>query len=164
MTAAITREIQSLDPELPVYDVSTMEQRLKDSLARRRFSMMLLGVFAASALILAAIGIYGVMSYWVNQRTHEIGLRMALGAQQSNILQLVIRQALVLVSFGIAIGLAGAFALTRVMSGLLFGVGATDRLTFVIISLFLGGMALLASYLPARRAAKVDPMVALRCE
>jgi ABC-type antimicrobial peptide transport system permease subunit len=89
---------------------------------------------------------------------------MALGAQQSNILQLVIRQALVLVSFGIAIGLAGAFALTRVMSGLLFGVSATDRLTFVIISLFLGGIALLASYLPARRAAKVDPMVALRCE
>ena len=164
MTAAVTREIQALDPELPTFDVHTMEQRLYDSLARRRFSMLLLGVFATFALILAAIGIYGVMTYWVNQRTHEIGIRMALGAQPGSILQLVIRQSLLMVSVGIGIGLTGAFALTRVMASLLFGISATDRWTFIMISLLLGGIALLASYIPARRAAKVDPIVALRYE
>jgi len=164
MTAAVTREIQALDPELPTYDVHTMERRLYDSLARRRFSMLLLGVFATFALILAAIGIYGVMTYWVNQRTHEIGIRMALGAQPGSILQLVIRQSLLMVSVGIGIGLTGAFALTRVMASLLFGISATDRWTFIMISLLLGGIALLASYIPARRAAKVDPIVALRYE
>ncbi|HST22689.1 MAG TPA: ABC transporter permease [Blastocatellia bacterium] len=164
MIAAVTEEIRALDPELPAYDVSTMEQRVHDTLARRRFSMFLLGVFAAFAVVLAAIGIYGVMTYWVNQRTHEIGIRMALGAGQRNILQLVIRQASVLVSVGIVAGLAGAFALTRVMSSLLFGVSATDRFTFIVISLLLAVVALLASYVPARRATKVDPMVALRHE
>lgn len=164
MTAAITKEIQTADPELPVFDVNTMERRLYDSLARQRFSMFLLGIFATVALILAAIGIYGVMTYWVNQRIHEIGIRMALGAQPGNILRLVIRQALILVSIGIAIGLAGAFTLTRVMSSLLFGISATDRLTFILLSFVLAGIALLSSYLPARRAAKVDPMVALRYE
>lgn len=161
---AVAKEAHALDPELPVYDASTMEERLYSSLAKRRFAMLLLGVFAAVALTLAVIGIYGVMTYWVNQRRHEIGIRVALGAQQRNILQLVIRQALALVAIGIAIGLAGAFALTRVMASLLFGVSATDALTFVLISLLLGGVALLASYLPARRAAKVDPMIALRYE
>lgn len=164
MTTAITDEIQGIDPELAVFDVSTMEQRLYDSFARRRFALMLLGVFAAFALILAATGIYGVMTYWVNQRTHEIGIRMALGAERRNVLQLVIRQASIMVSIGIALGLAGAFALTRVLSSLLFGISATDRITFVALSLVLGGTALLASYIPARRAAKVDPIVALRCE
>ena len=164
MTAAITKEIQVLDAELPVFDVHTMEQRLYDSLARQRFSMLLLGVFAAFSMTLAAIGIYGVLTYWVNQRTHEIGIRMALGAQPFNILQLVIRQSLILVSAGLVIGLAGASALTRVMSSLLFGISATDRLTFVMVSLLLGSIALVASYIPARRAAKVDPMVALRHE
>jgi predicted permease len=164
MSSAITQAIQAVDPELPVFDVNSMDQRLHDSLARRRFSMVLLGVFAVFALMLAAIGIYGVMAYSVNQRAHEIGIRMALGAQRSNILQLVLRQAIVLVSFGIAIGVAGAVALTRVMSSLLYGVSVTDRLTFVIVSVVLGGTAVVASFIPARRATKVDPMVALRCE
>ena len=164
MTESITKEIQALDPELPVFDVSTMDQRLHDSLARRRFSMFLLGLFAVIASILAAIGIYGVMAYSVNERTHEIGIRLALGAQPANVLQLVIRQALVLTSLGIATGLVGAFALTRVMSSLLYGVSATDVLTFVITPLLLGSVAVLASSIPARRAAKVDPMIALRCE
>jgi len=164
MTGAITKEIQALDPEMPVFDVGTMDQRLHDSLARRRFSMFLLGLFAVVASVLAAIGIYGVMAYSVNERTHEIGIRLALGAPPAKVRQLVIRQALVLTSFGIATGLAGAFALTRVMSSLLYGVSATDVGTFVATPLLLGGVAILASYLPALRAARVDPMIALRCE
>jgi predicted permease len=164
MTGAVTREIQAADPDLPVFDLNTMEQRLYDSLARQRFSMTLLGIFAGVALILAVIGIYGVMTYWVNQRVHEIGIRLALGAQPANILRLVIGQALALVALGIATGLACAFALTRVMSSLLFGISATDGLTFFALSLLLAGIALLSSYLPARRAAKVDPMIALRYE
>jgi predicted permease len=164
MTTAIAKEIQALDPDMPVYDVNTMDQRLYDSLARRRFAMFLLGVFAVIASILAAIGIYGVMAYSVNERTHEIGIRLALGAQPNNVLQLVIRQALTLTCIGIAIGLAGAIGVTRIMSSLLFGVSATDGLTFVITPLLLGGIALLASYIPARRGAKVDPMVALHYE
>ena len=164
MTPAILKEIQTLDPELPAFDVSTMEERLSDSLSRRRFSMLLLGVFAVIALILATIGIYGVLAYSVNQRTHEIGIRMALGAQPGNILKLVIGQALIMVSLGTVMGLAGALALTRVLSSLLYGISATDRLTFVITPLLLGSIALLASYIPARRAARVTPMVALRHE
>jgi putative ABC transport system permease protein len=164
MTAAIIKEIQAVDPEMPVFDIYSMNQRLYDSLARQRFSMFLLGVFAVIALILAAIGIYGVMAYSVNQRTHEIGVRMALGANPGAILHLVIRQALILASLGIAIGLAGAFALTRVMSSMLFGVSATDLFTFIITPLLLGTIAAMAGYIPARRAAKVDPMIALRHE
>jgi len=164
MTAAIVKEIQAVDPEMPVYDVGSMDQRLYGSLARQRFSMFLLGVFALIALILAAIGVYGVMAYSVSQRTHEIGVRIALGARPDAILRLVIRQALILAAMGIAIGLVGAFALTRVMSSLLFGVSATDLLTFVITSLLLGSIALMASYIPARRAAKVDPIAALQHE
>lgn len=161
---SVIKEVHSLDPELPVYDVQTMEERMYDSLARRRFSMSLLGVFALIALLLASIGIYGVMTYWVSQRTHEIGVRVALGAQRSNILQLVGRQALALIAAGLSLGLAGAFALTRLMAGLLFGVQATDGVTFVMISLLLGLIAVLACYFPARRATRVDPMVALRWE
>ncbi|MEK6320489.1 MAG: FtsX-like permease family protein [Acidobacteriota bacterium] len=164
ITTAITKQIQALDPDMPVYDVNTMDRRLYESLARRRFSMFLLGAFAVIASILAAVGIYGVMAYSVNERTHEIGIRLALGAQPGNVQQLVIRQALILTVVGIAIGLAGAVALTRVMSSLLYGVTATDAFTFVVTPILLGSIALLASYVPARRAAKVDPMVALRCE
>jgi len=162
MTPAIVKEIQAVDPEMPVYDVSSMDQRLYGSLARQRFSMSLLGVFAVIALVLAAIGVYGVMAYSVNQRTHEIGVRMALGAHPGAILRLVIRQALILASLGVVVGLIGAFAFTRVLSSLLFGVGARDLFTFAVTPLLLGAIASLASYIPARRAAKVDPMIALK--
>jgi predicted permease len=164
MTMTITKEIQALDPEVPAFDLRTMDARLADSLARRRFSTFLLGLFAAVALVLAAIGIYGVLAYSVNQRTHEIGIRLALGAQPLNISRMVIRQSFVLVAIGTVIGLIGAFALTRFMASLLYGVTATDRLAFVIPPLVLGGVALIAGYLPARRAATVDPMIALRYE
>jgi predicted permease len=161
---AIAEEIRGIDSELALFDVRGMEERLYDSLARRRFALLLLTVFAAFALTLAVTGIYGVMSYWVNQRTHEIGIRSALGAGRGRIVRMVIGQAAIMVSIGIAAGIAGALALTRVMSSLLFGISATDGLTFVALSISLGGAAVLASYLPARRAAKVDPIVALRCE
>jgi predicted permease len=164
LTPTLIQEIQGLDGDLPVFEVYSMEQRLYEALARRRFSMVLLGIFAVIALSLAAIGIYGVISYSVSQRTHEIGIRMALGAQPGNILKLVLGQALILVAAGIAIGLSGALILTRVLASLLYGVSNTDRLTFLLTPLLLAGIAMLASYLPARRAAKINPMVALRYE
>ena len=164
MREAITKEIHSIDPEVPAFEFKTMDQRLSESLARRRFAAFLLAVFATVALTLAAIGIYGVLAYSVNQRTHEIGIRMALGAQPARILRMVMRQSLVLVTVGVTLGLGGAFALTRVMASLLYGVSATDFLTFVIPPFVLAAIALLAGYLPARRAARVDPIIALRCE
>jgi putative ABC transport system permease protein len=139
-----------------------MEEIVSDSVARQRFSMLLLGAFAGLALVLAAVGIYGVMSYSVAQQTREIGIRMALGAQRSDVLKMTVGQGLRLVLTGVAIGLAGAFVLTRVMATLLFGVSPTDPLTFVSISIVLIGVAVLASYIPALRATRVDPMFALR--
>jgi predicted permease len=162
LVGPVTREVQALDADLPVYDVNTMEERLADSFARRRFSMFLLGVFAACASLLAAIGIYGVVSFWVSQRTRELGIRAALGARQHDIMQLVIGQAVVLVGIGIGAGLVAAFGLTRVMQRLLFGVSATDAVTFALLAVVLGVVALVASYVPARRAAGVPPIVALR--
>jgi putative ABC transport system permease protein len=126
--------------------------------------MSLLGLFAALGLVLAAVGIYGVMAYSVSQRTHEIGLRMALGAQTRDVMKMVIRQGMALGMIGVAIGLIASYALTRLMKTLLFGVSATDPLTFTVIALSLGLIAILACWIPARRAAKVDPMIALRCE
>jgi putative ABC transport system permease protein len=141
-----------------------MQDRMTDSMARQRFSMIMLGAFAAFALILAAVGVYGVMSYLVTQGTHDIGVRMALGAQRSSIVRMIVRHGAELTGLGIAAGLAGAVLLTRVMATLLFGVSATDPMTFVAVPLLLAVIAVLASYLPARRATRVDPVVALREE
>jgi len=141
-----------------------MTEVISRSVWQPRLYTALFGVFALVALILATVGIYGVMSYSVTQRTHEIGIRMALGAQQKDVLALVVRQGMVMTLIGVSIGLAGAFAATRVMESLLFGVGAHDPLTFAGISILLGAVAIIASLIPARRATKVDPMIALRYE
>jgi predicted permease len=164
MLLASKKELRNLDPDLPMYYVRTMEQRVNESLARRRFSMLLLGVFASVALVLATIGIYGVMAYLVNQGTRELGIRIALGASQRNILSLVVRQGMALAFSGVAIGLAAAFLFTRLMRSLLFGVEATDPITFAGISLLLAMIAILASYIPAQRAARIDPLTSLRCD
>jgi putative ABC transport system permease protein len=161
---ALKQEIWKVDPQLPVTRVETMSEVAASSFAARRFNMSLLSLFAGLALVLAAIGIYGVMSNAVTQRTQEIGIRLALGARTIDVLKLIIRNGLTLVIIGVAIGLAGAFALTRLLTTLLFGVTPTDGLTIGIVSAVLIGVALLACFIPARRATKVDPLVALRYE
>jgi putative ABC transport system permease protein len=160
----LRHEVQALDKDQPIYNVRTMDDVVANSLGTRRVSMQLFTVFAIAALLLAAIGIYGVMAYTVTQRTQEIGIRMALGAQKSDVLRLVVRQGMMLTVIGVIAGLAGAFALTRVIANLLFGVGASDPTTFVAISLLLLAVAFIACYLPARRATLVDPIKALRAE
>jgi predicted permease len=164
LASAVKQQIHELDSDLPLYNLRTMTQRVDESLARRRFSMLLLALFACLAFVLATIGVYGVMAYLVSQGTREIGIRMALGATPGGILSLVLRKGMILALSGVTIGLGGAFALTRLMRGLLFGVEATDPLTFVAISLLLTLVALLASYIPAHRASRIDPVVSLRYE
>ncbi|HXI89247.1 MAG TPA: FtsX-like permease family protein, partial [Blastocatellia bacterium] len=160
----VRNEIWAVDKDLPIYRVATMAQLVSGSVAQRRFIVVLLSLMAMLAATLAALGIYSVMSYSVTQRTQELGIRMALGAQSSDVLKLVVGQGLLLTIGGIAAGLTASLALTRVMSSLLFGIGATDPVTFTVISAVVAGVALGACFVPARRATKVDPMVALRYE
>ena len=164
LITAVTKEVATIDSDLPVFGVKTMEEYLSSSVSTPRFNTTLLSIFASVALVLTMVGLYGVMSYSVAQRTNEIGIRLALGAQARDVLSLIIKQGLRLVLLGLAIGLVGAFALMRVISGLLFGVTSKDPLTFVAVALLLGLIALLACYLPARRATRVDPLEALRYE
>jgi ABC-type lipoprotein release transport system permease subunit len=160
----IRRSLRQLSAENVVYRAETMDANVADSLAARRFSMILLAVFAALALALSGIGIYGVISYVVAERTREIGIRIALGAHRREILQLVFERGGKLAGIGVIIGIGAALGLTRLMSGLLYGVAATDLFTFSSVTVLLTSVALAACYLPARRACRVDPIVALRCE
>jgi predicted permease len=163
-TGAIRQALSRINSQSVMYGTQTMDAILSDSLASRRFSIILMGLFAALALLMASVGIYAVIAYVTSQRTHEFGIRMALGAEKRDVLGMVVGQGLKLALMGVAIGIAGALALTRFLSSLLFGVKPTDPLTFIGVSLILIAVALAACYIPARRAAKVDPMVALRYE
>jgi predicted permease len=164
LSPSVKKELRGIDTDLPMYSVRTMDERVEESLARRRFSMLLLGIFAGMALVLATIGIYGVMAYLVNQGTREIGIRMAIGATQREIVRLVVFQGMTLAITGVAAGLAAAFVFTRLMRSLLFGISSADPVTFAGISLLLTLVALLATYIPARRAARIDPILCLRSE
>jgi putative ABC transport system permease protein len=164
LAPAARRALASVDPDLALSDPRTMDQRISEITARPRISALLLGSFAVAALLLAAIGIYGVISYGVIQRTRELGIRMALGAGSGSVLGLVLRQGMMPVAAGVAAGMAGAWAASRLLQSLLFEVGATDPATFAAVTLFLTGFAAGACYLPARRAARMDPVVALRSE
>ena len=162
--AAIQSAIREIDKDQPVYQVQTIDELIRDSVATRRFALTILTLFAVLALVLAVSGIYGVISYSVTQRTQEIGIRMALGARATDVLRLVLREFMRLTLVGVALGLVGAYLLTRLMTSLLFGVTPTDVTTFVLVSITLSLVALVACLIPARRAARVDPLVALRYE
>ena len=164
LTAAVRQAVQEVDKAQPVSDIRTMENIVSDAVTQPRFNLILLGIFGGIALLLSSSGIYGVMAYTVSQRTHEIGIRMALGAPAGNVLRMVMGQGLRLTVIGIGLGLLASFLLTRYLSSLLFGISATDAPTFVVVALFLTGVALVACFVPARRAARTDPMVALRYE
>ena len=164
LAAAVRGEIRRLDPSLPISAVRPMEKVLFDSVARPRFVMVMVLLFAAVALLLAAVGTYGVLSYAVAQRTREIGVRMALGAQIGQVLRMILGQGALLAGIGLAFGVAGAIALRRILGSLLFGVTATDPLIFAAVAALLAAVSFVACFVPARRAAKVDPLVALRSE
>jgi putative ABC transport system permease protein len=164
LVAAVSEQVWAVDKNQPVSNISTMERLMEKSVAPRRFNLLLLGVFALVGLALAAVGLYGVMSFTVTQRTREIGVRMALGAQRADVLRLVVGEGVKLALIGALLGLGGALALTRLMKTLLFGVSATDPLTFIVIEAVLIIVALLACWIPARRAASMDPLVSLRVE
>jgi putative ABC transport system permease protein len=164
LSGAIRGEVLGIDKEQPLSRVRPLEQVVSESVARERFLMLLLGIFAAVALTLAAVGLYGVISYSVTQRTHEIGIRAALGAQRKDVLKLIVGQGMMLALVGVGIGMVLAFALTRLMATLLFGITATDAFTFIAIPAVLTGVALVSCFVPARRATKVDPIIALRYE
>jgi putative ABC transport system permease protein len=164
LSAAIQHEIQSVDSQLAASKIRTMDQVISESTARQNFNMLLLTIFAGLALLLAAIGIYGLMSYTVEQRTQELGIRMALGASRGDMLKLVVRQGMLLTGIGVVIGLAASFGLNRLLADLLFGVKATDPVTYAAVTVILISVALLATYIPARKATQIDPMIALRYE
>jgi predicted permease len=162
LSTAIQHEIQSVDSQLAASKIRTMDQVISESTARQNFNMLLLTIFAGLALLLAAIGIYGLMSYTVEQRTQEFGIRMALGAGRNDMLKLVVREGMLLAGIGLVIGLAASFGLIRLLANLLFGVKATDPITYVAVAAILVSVALLATYIPARRAMRIDPLIALR--
>jgi putative ABC transport system permease protein len=164
LAAAVDREIRAVDPDLPLYGIATMEELLASHLSQRRFSTLVLSAFAAVALLLAAIGIFGVLAFLVQQRTSEIGIRVALGADRKDILRLVLGKGFGLILTGVAVGIAVSALATRLLSTLLFGVTPLDASAFVGIPALLIGIALLACYIPARRASRIDPVVALRNE
>ncbi len=160
----IQEEIKAMDADLPVYNVSTLNELISGSVAQRRFQMTLIGVFSLLAVLLAVVGIYGVVSYSVSQRTNEIGIRMALGARAEDALRTVLLQGARLAGIGIALGLVGSLALNRLLENFVFGITTVDPITYVVTPAVLGLVAIAATYLPARRAGRVDPMVALRAE
>jgi putative ABC transport system permease protein len=162
--SSVMEAVRGLDKDQPVFGLQPMARLIEESVASQRFATMLLGIFAGIALLLGSVGIYGVMSYLVTERTHEMGIRMALGATRSDVLQLVLKYGLKLAIAGLALGLAASIGLTRLLTDLLFGVSATDPATLALVGLLLVGVALLACYVPARRATRVDPMMALRYE
>jgi putative ABC transport system permease protein len=164
LSKAVQNAIWSIDKNLPLSSIQTYDQIIAGSVWQQRFNLLLVGLFAGLALVLAAVGIYGVMAYSVTERTHEIGIRMALGAKQADVLRLVVGDGMALAAIGGAIGLAGAFALTRLLGGLLYQVNVTDPAIFAAVLCLFAAVAFVASYIPARRATKIDPMIALRWE
>jgi putative ABC transport system permease protein len=164
LVEAIRREVVAIDPDIPVSKVQLMDEYVDEALAQTRFALTLIGVFAGLALILASVGLYGVIAYSVRQRTREIGVRIAFGAPARAVLNLVVRQGILLALAGLGIGLIAAFIITRLVSGLFYGISAADPMTFTGVSVVLIGVAAVASYIPARRATRIDPVVALRDE
>jgi ABC-type antimicrobial peptide transport system permease subunit len=164
VAAAIREGVRDVDAQIPIYDLHTMQDVVSESVAQPRFYMLLLAAFAGLALLLAALGIYGVISYSVTQRTRELGIRIALGATQERVVRLIISQGMLLTVGGVAVGLVGAYWLVHLLAALLYGVSTTDKTTFAAVAAVLLGVAWLASYLPARRASRVDPVIAMRTD